>query len=152
LPFESWTCVAFSVDGTEVVAAANTGQIYISKDSGVTWTWTEPPAQPWRAVAVSGNGSNIVAASSIGPIYVLGVPVSTSPPPPPRIDIGLSAGSLTVSWLVPSAKFTLQQASDLSNENWTTVSQAPSLNLTNLHYEVVVSSPASNRFYRLKLQ
>jgi hypothetical protein len=152
-PFESWTSVAFSANGTELVAAANTGQIYISKDLGVTWTWADPPAEPWQAVAVSGNGSNIVAASSIGPIYVLGAPVSASPlPSSPRINIVPSTTGLKISWLVPSSKFTLQQASDLSNENWTTVSQAPSLNLTNLHYEMVVSSPASNRFYRLKLE
>jgi hypothetical protein len=152
LPFESWACVAFSVDGTAVVAAAPTGQIYISKDSGVTWTWTEPPAQPWRAVAVSDNGSSIVAASSSGALYVLGAPAFTPLPQSPRLNIVPTTAELKISWLVPSTKFVLEQASDLSTESWTTVPQAPTLNLTNLHYEVNLSPALGSRFYRLTLQ
>jgi hypothetical protein len=150
VPFEPWTSVACSSDGSKLIAVAQSGQIYGSNDSGVTWNLAEAPVQPWQAVALSGNGSNLVAVSSSF-IFVSGPPAAL-PPPPPRMQIRQSEGGLKVSWLVPSAKFTLQQASDLSNENWRTVSQAPSLNLTNLHYEVVVPSPASNRFYRLKLQ
>jgi hypothetical protein len=119
----------------------------------VTWTWAEPPYQPWRAVVVSSDGSDIVALG-LGTIYRLGAPAPASllPPPPPRILVGPSANGLKISWLVPSTKFFLQQTSDLSTANWTTVPVAPVLNSTNLHYEVAVSSAPVSRFYRLKSQ
>jgi len=45
----------------------------------------------------------------------------------------------------------LQQNSDLTMTNWTDVTTTPTLNLTNLQNEMMVSSPSiGNSFYRLK--
>ena len=57
---------------------------------------------------------------------------------------------LGVSWLVPSTSFVLQQSFDLGSPNWTDVPTAPTLNFTNLHYQVAVSPSFAAGFYRLK--
>jgi hypothetical protein len=64
------------------------------------------------------------------------------------LNIALANNDLTLSWLVPSTNFLLEQSSDLSN--WMGLSNAPALNLTNLHDEVVVPITAGHGFYRLK--
>jgi len=51
---------------------------------------------------------------------------------------------------VPSANFVLQQNTDLSMTNWTDVTNAPVLNLTNLQNQVTQPVPDGNSFYRLK--
>ena len=56
--------------------------------------------------------------------------------------------NLTVSWIVPSTNFVLQQSPDLSS--WTDVTDTPALNLTNLQNEVVLSPTNGSGFYRLK--
>jgi hypothetical protein len=45
--------------------------------------------------------------------------------------------------------FTLQQNSDLGTTNWTDVAMTPTLNYTNLHYEVSVTRGGTSIFYRL---
>jgi hypothetical protein len=44
----------------------------------------------------------------------------------------------------------LQQNSDLTTTNWTVMTNAPVLNLTNLQNQVILSPSGSNAFYRLK--
>ena len=67
----------------------------------------------------------------------------------PVIDIGVSAGQLVVSWVVPSAHFALQQSSDIGAANWTDVPAAPVLNYSTLREEVTVPSSGRQMFYRL---
>ena len=59
---------------------------------------------------------------------------------------------LAFSWTVPSTNFVLQQNSDLSIEGWTTVTNLPVLNLTNLQEEVGLSPANGNSFFRLIAQ
>ena len=63
-----------------------------------------------------------------------------------------SAGSLTLSWVVPSTSFVLQQNSDLTTTNWSDVPTSPTLNYTNLHYKVNMLPPPGRHFYRLNQQ
>lgn len=70
--------------------------------------------------------------------------------PTPALTITPSASDFLLSWLVPSTHFVLQENSDLTVANWTDLATQPTLNFTNLHYEVVVSRSSTNRFYRLK--
>jgi hypothetical protein len=134
--------------------------MYLSTDSGESWVGAEAPAEFWQAVALSADGSNIVAVASgtrlawgPGPIFTMHPPAPQPPPPPsPTVTISPAGGAFAVSWLIPSATFVLQQNSDLSTTNWTTVAPPPTLNFTNLHYEWTVSSPAGGRFYWLKQQ
>jgi hypothetical protein len=60
----------------------------------------------------------------------------------------LPAGSnLAISWLIPSTNFVVQQSSDLIS--WVDLTNTPTLNLTNLNNELIISPTNSSGFYRL---
>ena len=50
---------------------------------------------------------------------------------------------------MPTAKFVLQQMDDLTQPGWTPITNAPTLNFTNLQNEVTLPSPSGSSFYRL---
>jgi hypothetical protein len=68
-----WSSVACSWDGTKMVAAQNfssfgyygavPGYIYISTNSGSTWSPASVPSGGWVSVASSADGTHLVAAS-----------------------------------------------------------------------------------------
>jgi hypothetical protein len=71
-PSLRWWSVASSDDGNKLVAGVRYGgpdgtyppaggPIYISADSGTTWTATTAPITNWSAVASSADGSKLVA-------------------------------------------------------------------------------------------
>jgi hypothetical protein len=70
--------------------------------------------------------------------------------PTPQLNIAASSTNLTLSWIIPSTNFALQQNFDLTTTNWTTLTNVPTLNLTNLQNQVIVSPSNSSGFYRLK--
>jgi hypothetical protein len=118
------------------------GLIYTSCDTGTSWTANSAPAENWWTIATSADGTKLTAGVWNGGVYTLQVT------PTPSLNIALANNDLTLSWLVPSTNFLLEQSSDLSN--WMGLSNAPALNLTNLHDEVVVPITAGHGFYRLK--
>lgn len=64
-----WNSVASSADGNKLIAAAfDTGglteQVYISNDSGQTWTPTLHPFVSWIFVASSADGTRLMAVSN----------------------------------------------------------------------------------------
>ena len=64
----SWHDVAISTDGVRMTAAPGTSQLaqlYISSDSGATWTATGP-VKVWSKVAISSDGAIQTAASEDG--------------------------------------------------------------------------------------
>ena len=65
----------------------------------------------------------------------------------PLLSITFSSGEAIISWTIPSTSFVLQQNSDLTSTNWTNVPAIPTL--TNLRYQVTLSSPNGHDFYRL---
>ena len=78
-----WSSVAFSADGTKLVAGAeaslggpgNTfepGPIYISTNSGLSWNPTQAPSNVWYSVASSADGTVLAAAAYAGPSQVGG--------------------------------------------------------------------------------
>ena len=78
-----WSSVAFSADGTKLVAAAEAsttgpggsfqpGPIYISTNSGVSWSPTQAPSNVWYSVASSADGTVLAAAAYAGPSQVGG--------------------------------------------------------------------------------
>jgi hypothetical protein len=165
--------VEYSADGTTLVVYGSAdGLLYTSMDSGATWTQTtaptnsgpscadstmlaNEPAGDFGKVVCSSDGGKIFAAASPigGPIVTLQSPPASPPPPPsPKLTIGFSEGGYKVSWLVPSTTFVLQESADLKAANWTTVPTAPTLNFTNLHYEVPLPLSSRVSFYRLKQQ
>ena len=63
-PSTNWSCVASSADGTKLVAAVNSGLIYISTNSGGAWMPTSAPTNAWTCAASSADGTKLIAAAS----------------------------------------------------------------------------------------
>jgi len=69
--------------------------------------------------------------------------------PSPQLNIQKTDPNLTVSWLIPSTNFVLQQSADIAAANWTPVTNNPVLNFTNLNQEVTVPATNITGFFRL---
>ena len=179
LPGEFWNSVCISRDGQVVGAIASS--IYISTNTGVTWSTN---AISGRSIACSADGSTWIAAGQ--QIYTStngGVTWQTNlasaqwnagvvsadgaemvafgsgqgtwlgrETPAPQLNIQSRNSALNVSWLIPSTNFVLQQNADLATTNWIAVPNSPTLNFTNLQQEVSVPVTASNAFFRLLAQ
>ena len=141
-----------SADGNKIVATARPaggpGPIYVSTDFGTTWTTNNTPYDAWRAVASSADGGKLVAASGFYNYISWGSIYTSQSIPKPLLNLLSSNDNFKLSWLVPSTNFVSQQSPDLSS--WTDVTNAPTLNLTTLQNEVVLSPTNSSGFYRLK--
>jgi hypothetical protein len=61
-PTGDWTALSSSADGTNLLAAAYGGQLYISSSAGASWT-AGGPTNYWSSVASSVDGSKLVAVS-----------------------------------------------------------------------------------------
>jgi hypothetical protein len=152
-----WQSFASSADGNKLVAVASStvvsaggaGNIYISTNSGTTWTRADAPVRSWSCVASSADGSKLVGSAYPGRLLVYFGGIYTSQTTPaPSINLTPTNSNLTLSWIVPSTAFVLQQSSDLGS--WTDMTNTPVLNLTNLQNEVILSPTGSSIFYRLK--
>jgi len=151
-PEEQWWSIASSADGVKLVAVSlpATGQmlgvIYTSSDSGSTWTSNSVPEMSWVSVASSADGSKLVAVTANGGIYTRQLTAK------PEVNLTLSNKGVVLSWTVPSMNFELQQAPDLISGKWTSVPATPSLNYSNLQYQVTIARPQGMIFYRLASQ
>jgi hypothetical protein len=171
LGITSWTGIACSADGNKLAAVAPNVGIFISTNSGVTWTQDPYPfnIDPWGgqyfgnqlSVVSSADGSKLVlipgemiipfgnTTGTVVPIDAIWTSYST---PAPQLNLSPLGTNFALSWIVPSTNFVLQQNSDLTMENWVTLTNAPTLNLTNLQDEVILSPTNSSGFYRLVAQ
>lgn len=69
---ENWRSVDSDSDGSNLIAAASSGRIYISTDFGVNWSETRPNGDSdfaWRSVASDADGSHLIAAVEGGRLY-----------------------------------------------------------------------------------
>jgi len=132
-----------SANGTNWIIAGN--QIYTSVDAGVTWVTNFSSAQ-WLGGLVSADGAELAAVGSGQGIWIGRVV------PSPQLNIQSQTPNVTISWLIPSTNFVLQQTADLSNPTWTPVSTTPTLNFTNLQQQVTAPAAGSNSFFRLSAQ
>ncbi|MGH7972293.1 MAG: hypothetical protein ACREIC_26580, partial [Limisphaerales bacterium] len=135
--------VAVSADGIKMALVGQFTPIFTSHDSGITWAQDNAPATNWSAVACSADGSKLVAAVNAGGIY------TWQNTPSPNLNSGMSDEWLLLSWTVPSIPFRLEQSPNPFSGNWTPVAVTPTLNYTNLRYEVRLSRPGGTMFYRL---
>jgi hypothetical protein len=85
-PATNWTLVTSSADGTQLVAIGVyyycpcpgqlvpcfdfRGVIYISRDSGASWSITTAPQENWDSVVSSADGTRLVAVTHDGLVYV----------------------------------------------------------------------------------
>ncbi|MGD0349894.1 MAG: hypothetical protein ABSB84_06210 [Verrucomicrobiota bacterium] len=146
---ELWYAINSSSDGNKLVAAVygyNSGPntIFSSANSGFAWETNDAPNNYWRSIASSADGSKIVAVTQGGGIYTSQTDQS------PQLNIAPASTSLTLSWIIPSTNFMLQQSSDLTTTNWTTLTNVPTLNLSNLQNQVILCPSNGSGFYRLK--
>ena len=142
-PSELWESVAMSADGTKVIAGP-AAVIYTSVDSGITWTTNNVPFVNCVSVASSADGNELEAVDS----SVVGIWISQTTPAP-CLNITPTNNNLTLSWVSPSTNFVLQQSSDLTTTNWVTLTNIPTLNLSNLQDEATLSPSNNSSFYRL---
>jgi hypothetical protein len=155
---------ASSADGSILVAvAANPdigiggGLIFTSTNFGASWTQADAPVKNWTCVAASADGHELIGSALPDPFTPYqsawngGIYLSQTTPAP-RINVTPTNGNLLLSWIIPSTNFVLEANSDLTSTNWTDVTNAPVLNLTNLQDEVTLPLPAGNCFYRLAAQ
>jgi len=158
-PSNYWASIASSADGTRLVCAAVGGypsrpqSIFTSTDGGASWISNSAPDVSWASVFSSADGCKLFAAANMGnsqPGFGLIYTVQSSPRP--LLHISPSNSTLTLSWMVPSINFVLQENADLSTTDWTDVPASPALNFTNLQFEVVLGATNATRFYRLKQQ
>jgi photosystem II stability/assembly factor-like uncharacterized protein len=159
------TPIASSADGTKLTAVANfqiypvgggnSGYIFVSRDSGVSWVQAPLPDSEWHSIASSADGSRL-----FGTAFDYG---SFFPPPEitpgaiytsqtnfgPLLNLTNRGNKLVVSWTVPSTNFYLMQNANLDPDGWTYVYPQPTLNLTNLQLEVPITPTNNQCFYRL---
>ncbi len=70
-PNVNFTTVSCSDSGAVIAACVENGYIYVSSDSGLTWTQcTAAGSRAWRSIVVSGDGTLIAAGDTTGYIYV----------------------------------------------------------------------------------
>ena len=146
-------CVACSADGNKLVAADTDrygGPIYTSTNGGATWTSNNLPLLGWSSLVSSADGTKLAAAVGSAPEGGGGSFYISQTTPTPTLSLTSSAGNAIISWVIPSLDFTLQQNFDLTTPNWTDVTNAPVLNLTNLQNEVTLPLSSTNTFYRLR--
>jgi hypothetical protein len=152
-PSNNWNSVTSSADGTKIVALAGSafgpqdvGPIYTSTNSGATWTSNAVPNQEWTSVACSADGNKLVAVSGH---FILGSIYTSYSTPSPSVNIASANGNLTLSWIIPSTNFALQQNFNLTTTNWTDLTNTSVLNLTNLQNQVILFPSNTSDFYRL---
>ena len=134
--------IACSADGKRLIVAGGL-TIWISTDSGMTWATNNLPG--WcSGVASSADGCKLWAVD----VTSFGIWVGQTTPSP-ELKIQPTGSNFAFSWIVPSTNFVLQQNLDLSTTNWVTLTNAPTLNLSNLHDEITLSPSSGGGFFRL---
>jgi hypothetical protein len=144
-PITNWQSVVCSADGTRLAAVTYSGNvIYTSTNSGSNWTANLlPQVGSWANLPSSADGGELVAASSQY-IFIWHGTVS------PSLSANLGAGEVALSWFVPSAPFAVQQSLFVSPPTWVDTTNSPSLVLTNLRNQILLSPANPATFYRLK--
>ena len=141
-----WRAIASSADGNVLLATENygsDGSTFYSTNAGLTWVSNNTPNLHWTSLASSADGNKLFAAAS-GPIY------SRVIAPEPRLNFQASDGIGTLSWIIPSAAFAVQESADLLN--WADRPGVPTVNLDALRVELSVPTTGEKRFFRLRLQ
>jgi LVIVD repeat len=82
------------------------------------------------------NGSDGVRVYSFGTASVA-----------PKLSIGLTNGTVLISWPISASGFNLKQNINLATTNWTAVTNMPVTNA--LSNQVTITSPSGRHFYRL---
>ncbi len=134
--------IACSADGGRLIMCSSS-VIYTSTDFGNTWASTNILGRQWLCVASSTDGCRLLAGENAGGVWIY------ETTPCPHLDLAVSANQVVLSWLVPSTKMVMQENVDLASSNWVTLTNVPSLNLTNLKNEMNLLPSGGGGFFRL---
>lgn len=63
-------CLACSANASNLIAAAASGPIYFSTNSGANWSTASAPSTNWVSLASSADGRRMVGAINVGNIYL----------------------------------------------------------------------------------
>jgi hypothetical protein len=134
------TSAASSADGSRLIVCNMNGlnPVYTSTDFGLNWTTNISGG----GCAVSADGGEFLVAG--GGVWVY------HPTTSPLLNLAQSDSNLALSWLIPSTNFVVQQSPDLIS--WSSVTDQPALNLTNLNYEMNFAPSNTSGFFRLVSQ
>jgi hypothetical protein len=144
LPQILWGNATISADGRKMFVANNYTNA-LSTNDGTTWL-PGPGGQPASEIISSADGGVLFScaggplAASYSGIYRAATIIQ------PQLTIS-STNSVSLSWTIPSTNFVLKQSPDLVI--WSSVTNVPTLNLTNLQDQVTLPLSASNSFFRL---
>ena len=75
-PAQNWVALSSSADGIRLAAVASYGWLYLSTNSGATWsaastaTTGAEPQRPWTSVASSSDGNRLIAVANFMPPFV----------------------------------------------------------------------------------
>ncbi|MGH7980422.1 MAG: WD40/YVTN/BNR-like repeat-containing protein, partial [Limisphaerales bacterium] len=146
-----YTSLSPSADGSTILTfGGGDGQaefpalLWVSTNSGASWASSSPTNIHWTAVASSADGKVLAAVSQFGGIWV------SQTPPSPQLNVNDSSNTLDFSWIVQSTNMVLEESPDL--KNWTPLTNAPSLNYTNLEEQLSLSPDSICDFFRLVSQ
>jgi photosystem II stability/assembly factor-like uncharacterized protein len=145
VPNQVWYSLASSADGRKLLAVGNNG-IYTSTNFGHIWIQSSTLNEYWPSIVCSADGNKLAAAVDSGFIY------NSFSTPSPQLTLSSSNSTLNFSWLVPSTNFALQQSLDLSANNWSTLTNLPMLNFTNLQNQITLMPTNGCVFFRLVSQ
>lgn len=150
LPSATWRSCAVSADGSTLIICSDTdpGLVYTSMDGGVAWESNSVPSKYWTSVAASADGAKLFAISDSGTLAG-GAVCRLLKTPAPHLEASFRPGVLHLSWGLPSRDFVLQQSPDCAPGSWQDTLSLPTLNLTNLQYEITLPR-AERALYRLK--
>jgi hypothetical protein len=141
----SFGSIASSADGTHLILArrVSSATLLLSSDSGLTWTSANVPSNLWCSAASSADGNTLAGAVRGGGIWI------GRSTPTPQLNVNSAGSNFMLSWIVPSTNFVLQQSMDLTANDWVTLTDSPSLNLTNLQEQLTLAPTNTTGFFRL---
>jgi len=144
LPQRFWTSVASSADGSRLIAvnaSARGDGVYVSTDSGNSWMAITGTPKKWHSAASSADGSKALAVCfyDIWTLQTVSAPV---------LDLLQCNGGVSISWILPSTAYVLQQNADLTTTDWLTLTNTPALDLTTLRNHITNLTTHRSGFYR----
>jgi photosystem II stability/assembly factor-like uncharacterized protein len=154
VPSLLWESVASSADGNRLFAVGynfpSGSVVYFSTNAGTSWTHMSTGNYPnFASGIITPDGYRMFAINGGGISGTSGNVYTASFIPSPILKLTASSGTLKLRWTVPSTNFVLQQKLNLIAASWVTLTNLPTLNLTNLQDQVVLSPTNTSAFYRL---
>ena len=147
-PLGYWNSAACSADGKRLFAVASNIGLYTSPNAGATWVANDLAGVSHLASSADGNRQFATATTDslhgLASIFISETTVA------PVLGVEKLGNDVVLSWIVPSKDFRLQAIPDLSGTNWQDLNTPPTLNLDNIHHELLLPPLGTGNAFRLK--